>query len=136
MHEAPPLTPDEVRAKLFGPAIGMSLGAAVCIGVVSFFAVMIWLDNDFHADIKGADEAETIGGYIAFAFFMGVAILPSVISLIGPWAMFRGRGQVAAWLGTFAGLLPCNPCFFITAGFAIWGMIVLSDPRVQKGMQG
>lgn len=131
-----PFTPEQVRARLLGPAIGMTLGAALCIGVIAFFAVLVWMDDDFHADLQGADQAETIGGYVAFAFFVGIAILPSVFSLIGPWAMFRGRGLVSAWLGTIAGLLPCNPCFFITAGFAIWGMVVLSDPRVQKGMQG
>lgn len=134
--DATPLTPEQVRAKLLGPAIGMTLGAAVCIGVIAFFAVLVWFDDDFHADLQGADQAETIGGYVAFAFFVGMAILPSMFSLLGPWAMFRGRGVVSAWLGTIAGLLPCNPCFFITAGFAIWGMVVLSDPRVQKGMQG
>lgn len=126
-----------MRRKLLGPAIGMTLGAAVCIGIITLFAVMIWLDDDFHTDInRGANEAERIGAYIAFAFFVGITILPSVLSLLGPWAMFRGRGSITAWLGTIVGILPCNPCFFITAGFAIWGMVILSDPRVQKGMQG
>jgi len=130
-----PLRPEELRQKLMGPAIGMTLGSAVCIGVIAFFSVLIWLDEDFHADIKGADQAETMGAYIAFAFFVLVGIVPSLLALMGPWAMFRGRGLVTAWLGTIVALFPCNPCFFLTAGFAIWGMVVLSDPRVSKGMQ-
>ena len=130
-----PLTAEEVRQKLVGPAIGMLLGAALCIGVVAFFAAIIWFDKDFHEDIKGPNNADTAGAYIAFAFFILVGIVPSLLSLLAPWAMFRGRGVVTAWLGAIAGLLPCNPCFFVSAGFSIWAMVVLSDPRVNKGMQ-
>jgi hypothetical protein len=130
-----PLSPEELRQKLVGPAIGMLLGAALCIGVVAFFAAIIWFDEDFHDDIKGANNADTVGAYIAFAFFILVGIGPSLLSLLAPWAMFRGRGLVTAWLGAIAGLLPCNPCFFVSAGFSIWAMVVLSDPRVNKGMQ-
>jgi hypothetical protein len=130
-----PLTAEEVRQKLVGPAIGMLLGAALCICVVAFFAAIIWFDKDFHEDIKGPNNADTAGAYIAFAFFILVGIVPSLLSLLAPWAMFRGRGVVTAWLGAVAGLLPCNPCFFVSAGFSIWAMVVLSDPRVNKGMQ-
>jgi hypothetical protein len=130
-----PLSPEEIRQKLLGPAIGMTLGALLCIGIVLLFTIMIWLDAGFHEDIKGADEAETIGAYMAFAFFVIAGIVPSLASLFGCWSMYTGRGLVSAWMGTITGVLPCNPCFFVTAGFAIWGMVVLSDPRVSAGMK-
>lgn len=130
-----PITPEELKQKLFGPAVGIVLGALINIGIIAVFSVMIWLDKNFHEDIKGVNDAETIGAYIAFGFFIVVALLPSLAALLAPWAMFRGRGLVAAWLGSIAAVLPCNPCFFVTAGFAIWGMVLLSDPRINKGMQ-
>jgi hypothetical protein len=128
-----PLTLDEIRQMLLGPAIGMAVGAVVCIGIVTLFTVLILMDADFHKEIQGPNQADTIGVYAVFAFFVFMGIAPALVTLFGSWSMLVGRGLVSAWIGAIAGLL--NPCCLISGGFAIWGMVILSDPRVSAGMK-
>lgn len=130
-----PLTPEEIRQMLLGPAIGMTVGSLLCIGIVMFFTILIWLDPGFHRELQGPNQADTIAAYFVLAFFIILGVGPSLVSLFGCWALYTGKGLVSAWIGAIAGLLPCGPCFFVTAGFAIWGMVVLSDPRVSAGMK-
>jgi hypothetical protein len=132
------LTKEEVRQKLLGPAIGITLGAILCVGLILLMGVAIWMDEGFHRDLQQGGQnnpGEVVFAYIFFFLFGLFCAAPSFISLIGAWAMYRGHGLVAAWIGAIAAVLPCNPCFFIGAGFAIWGMIVLNDPAVQDAMR-
>ncbi len=131
-----PLTKDEVRQKLLGPAIGMTLGAVINVGLIAFSFGAMLLDDNFNRDLQQNGNAlETTFAYLFLTLFMLVCALPGILTLIGAYAMYRGRGVLAAWVGSIAAVLPCNPCFFISAGFAIWGMVVLADSRVQQGMK-
>jgi hypothetical protein len=129
-----PLTPDEVRGKLLGPAIGITLGGLASLGLVGLLTVLVLMDTNFHQEVQQDGQAEAIGAYVVFALFVGFASLTPIVSLVGAVAMFRGRGLVAAWAGTIASVLPCSPCFFVGAAFAIWGMVVLSDSRVSSAL--
>lgn len=130
------LSRDEIRAKLLGPAIGIAIGAVLGILGVAWFAIMLLLDDGFHRDLQaGGDPAATFFAYLFLAVLGFIFIVPCIVSLVGAWAMFRGRGLIAAWSGAIATLLPCAPCWLPFAAFAIWGMVVLNDPRVQQGMK-
>jgi hypothetical protein len=128
------LTPDEVRGKLLGPAIGITLGGLASLGLVGLLTVLVLMDTNFHQEVQQDGQAEAIGAYVVFALFVGFASLTPIVSLVGAVAMFRGRGLVAAWAGAIASVLPCSPCFFVGAAFAIWGMVVLSDSRVSSAL--
>lgn len=130
-----PLTLEEIRGKLLGPAIGIALGAALGIGMIAFFLIAIIASPEFQQDAQNPNAGDFIAGVVVLVFMAGFGALPSFLGLLGAYAMFRGKGKVAAWVGAVASMLPCNPCFFIGAGFAIWGMVVLSDPRVSAGMK-
>jgi len=111
---------------LLGPAIGIALGAALCVGLSLLMIVAIIVDEGVNQDVEDVVALSIFGLFLA---------APSLISLIGAWAMYRGHGLVAAWIGAIASVLPCNPCFFIAAGFGIWGMVVLNDSAVHEAMQ-
>ncbi|WP_145094396.1 hypothetical protein [Anatilimnocola aggregata] len=128
------LSTDEVRSKLLGPAIGISLSAVLSLGFTLLMTIMLAADESFRDEFQGENAAETAGAYFAAIMMFAFAVLPPLVSLVGAYAMFRGRGLVAAWIGAFATLIPCTPCFFIGAIFAVWGMIALADSRVSKGM--
>lgn len=130
------LSREEIRGKLLGPAIGLALGAILGMLCVAWLGVALMLDDEFHRDLQaGGDPAATFFAYLIFAILGFVFTVPSIVSLVGAWAMFRGRGVVAAWSGAIAMLLPCSPCWIPFAAFSIWGMVVLNDPRVQQGMK-
>lgn len=119
---------------LFGPAVGIAIGALLCIGVTVAFAILIALTPEFQKDAKNDPDAFVMSCIVLSVMAMG-SILPSLISLFGAYCMFRGKGLIGAWIGAIAGVMPCSFCFFVTAGFAIWGMVILSDPRVSTGMK-
>lgn len=129
------LSVDEIRGKLLGPAIGIALGAALGIGLIAFMAVAIIASPEFQEDAQNPNAGDFVAGCVVLFFMAAFGSLPSFLSFIGAYAMYRGKGKVAAWVGAVAALIPLNPCCFIGAGFAIWGMIVLSDPRVSAGMK-
>lgn len=129
-----PFTPSEVRQRLLGPAIGMTVGAAMCLGLIAFFVVNFSLNDHVAENVRREEDRNPVTGYIISTMFVAGTTIPSLLSLLGAWAMFRGRGLTYAWVGAMVALIPCNPCFFISAMFSIWAMIVLSDPRVHKAM--
>jgi hypothetical protein len=61
--------------------------------------------------------------------------LPSLGMLVGVVSLFRGKGLPMAWTSVVCAILPCNPCFLISLGFGIWGIVVLCDSRVTRAMQ-
>jgi len=131
-----PYSSDEARSKLLGPAIGISVSAILSLGLVLLFTVVILVDEGFHREIQGGgDPLATTFGYIFFALMIAFAAAPAICSLMGAWAMFRGRGLVTAWLGLLASFVPCSPCFLFSLLFSIWGIIVLSDSRVSSALR-
>jgi hypothetical protein len=134
-YSATPLTIEEIRGKLLGPAIGMALGAVLSIGMIAFFVIAIISSPDFQQDAQNPNAGDFIAGCVVLFIMAAVGTLPSFLSFVGAYAMYRGKGKVAAWVGAAASLVPCNPCFFIGAGFGIWGMVALNDPRVSAGMK-
>lgn len=130
-----PLTSAEIRGKLLGPAIGMAIGAALSIGMVAFFVAAIIASPDFQRDAQNPNAGDFIAACVVLFVMAAFGSFPSLLSLIGAYAMFRGKGKLAAWVGAIASLVPCNPCFIVGAGFAIWGMVALSDPRISTGMK-
>lgn len=126
---------EEIRGKLIGPAIGIALGAALGIGMIAFFVVAIIASPEFQRDAQNPNQGDFIAGCVVLFLMAAFGALPGFLGFIGAYAMYRGKGKAAAWVGSVASLVPCNPCFFIGAGFAIWGMVVLSDPRVSAGMK-
>ncbi|WP_425615041.1 hypothetical protein NA78x_004929 [Anatilimnocola sp. NA78] len=130
-----PFSRDQACAKLLIPAFGIALSALMTLVLIGLFFLMMLMDPGFQKDLFKPDPAETAGGLIALGVMIGLASAPSLIALLGAYAMFRGRGLVTAWLGTIAALIPCGPCIVFGAIFAVWGMIALSDTRVSTALR-
>ncbi len=127
-----PLTADDVRMKLLGPAIGIVIGAILCLGYVGL--TLIGLSVNPNQPIP-QDDAGRIGYYVGMVGAIIAMTLPSLAMLVGSVSMFRGKGATMAWVGAIAAVLPCNPCCLINLGFGIWGIVVLCDPRVTHAMR-
>lgn len=127
-----PLTTDEVRMKLLGPAIGIVIGAILCLSYVGLTLIGLSVNRNQPIPV---DEAGRIGYYIGMVGAIVAMTLPSLAMLIGSVAMFRGKGVPLAWTGAIAAVMPCNPCCLISLGFGIWGIVVLCDPRVSQAMR-
>lgn len=129
-----PMTSDQARGKLLGPAIGLCVGALFCLGYLVLSIGVSLANGDLmrEAPQDGGERAAFMFGMIAVFVAMGV---PSLLMLAGAFAMFRGKGLVLAWTGAIAAVLPCSPCCFVGMGFGIWAMVVLSDPRVKQMMK-
>jgi hypothetical protein len=130
--EMGPLTPEDVRMKLLGPAIGIVIGAVLCLFYVGLTLIGLSVNNNQQIP---ADEAGRIGYYAGVVGVIVAMTLPSLAMLIGSVAMFRGKGLPLAWTGAIAAVMPCNPCCLISLGFGIWGIVVLCDPRVSQAMR-
>ena len=128
-----PLTAEDVRMKLLGPAIGIVIGAILCLSYVGL--TLLGLAVNPNQPGIPADEAGRIGYYIGMIGAIVAMTLPSLGMLGGAAAMFRGKGLTLAWIGAVSAVLPCNPCCLISLGFGIWGIVMLCDPRVSQAMQ-
>lgn len=127
-----PLTTDDVRMKLLGPAIGIVIGALLCLGYVGLTIIGLSVNQNRPMP---ADEAGRIGYYVGMVGAIIAMTLPSLAMLIGSVAMFRGKGLSLAWTAAIAAVMPCNPCCLISLGFGIWGIVVLTDPRVSQTLR-
>lgn len=127
-----PLSPEEVRMKLLGPAIGIVIGAMLCLSYIGLTVVGMSVNQN---QAIPADDAGRIGYYVGVVGVIVAMTLPSLAMLAGSVAMFRGKGVLLAWTGAIAAVLPCNPCCLISLGFGIWGIVVLCDPRVTHTMR-
>jgi hypothetical protein len=123
-------TRDEVRAKLLGPAIGIAVGALFCLAYASLATLRVFLMPP-----RIPPELGEAGYYLVALGTIAAMSLPSLCMFAGSFALFTGTRPGLAWVGVIAAVLPCNPCCFINIGFGIWGIVVLSDPRVTQAMQ-
>lgn len=126
-----PLTTDEVRMRLLGPAIGIVIGSLFCLGYVALSV----LGSFFVQRPPQMNDAEQIGYYVGLIGVQVVMAVPSLCMLAGSIALFTAKRPWLAWVGVIAAVLPCNPCCFISIGFGIWGIVMLCDPRVSQAMQ-
>jgi predicted Zn finger-like uncharacterized protein len=125
-----PLTTEQVRLKLLGPAIGIVVGAIFCLAYAVFNAVVLVVGR---VNLPNAND--DMSYYLGMFFGATMIFLPSVGMLVGSIALFRGQPKWLAWVAVISSVLPCNPCCFINLGFGIWGIVVLCDPRVSQAMQ-
>jgi hypothetical protein len=126
-----PLTTEQLRMKLLGPAIGIVIGAVFCLGYAAFTSVVFVLSH-----IDGPAPADDALAH-SIGVFLGLTavFLPSIGMLAGSMALFLGKPKWLAWVAVICAVLPCNPCCVINLGFGIWGIVVLCDPRVSQAMQ-
>jgi hypothetical protein len=70
---------------------------------------------------------------VVIVYGMGLALhLPTLIGILS--ATFRWN-YILAWVGFVCAAIPCTSACSMTAlpiGFAIWGMVVLTDPAVRQ----
>jgi hypothetical protein len=118
-----PLSPEDVRMKLLGPAIGIVIGAILCLGYIGLTIIGMLINEEDRIPV------------VSIVIGIGIATLPSLAMLVGSVAMFRGKGPTLAWTAAIAAVMPCNPCCLISLGFGIWGIVVLCDPRVTHAMR-
>lgn len=135
VHHGPsinvPLTSDQLRMKLLGPAIGIVVGGLFCLGYATFNAFLLATGA-----IQMPPEAANDPGYsIGWYFGATVIFLPSLAMLVASIALFLGKPRWLAWVSVISAVLPCNPCCFISLGFGVWGIVMLCDPRVSRAMQ-
>ncbi len=123
-----PLTNQEVRLKLLGPAIGIVIGVVFCLSYMLLtIAVGVLNPNP-----QGQDKDALLFTVLALGT-VGTLHIGGMI--VGAVAMFRGKGLQMAWIGSIAALLPCSPCCLFCIGFGIWGIVVLCDPRVSRALK-
>lgn len=121
-----PLTIDQARARLLGPAIGMFLCALAGLGFMALAALGALTDN----------PAEDV---IANGFFVGYFIfgmVSRVVQLAGAVAMWRVQNYSLAMTGAVCALVPCEMfCCLPSLPFGIWGLIVLNNAAVKAAFR-
>jgi hypothetical protein len=122
-----PLTRDEARIRLFGPAIGILITVVVGTGFLLLFLLGVLIDPNVLQSMPNESGFEV---FLVSVFVGG--FLSHLVQLIGAIAMLRVRGKVWAMLGTGASFIPCNfYCCWLAFPFAIWSAIVLANPDVR-----
>lgn len=119
---------DEARLRLLGPAIGLAIFSLLWLGYWVFVLIVMAVDGDLTPE--AGDPAEFVGTLIGMALALGLFTLPGLVSLFGAVQMFRVKMYGACWAACICGVLPCT-CVFLAIPFGIWGMVVLSNPRVK-----
>ena len=131
-----PLTVDQSRMRLLGPAIGMGVSALVSLGYAVLTIVVVAADPNILNNAPPPNQAaERIGYFIgAYGFMATMCISPLIIGA-GVAAMLMVRSRWLAMTGAIAALLPCSPCCFLGFPFAIWGLFVLNQDDVKRTFQ-
>lgn len=72
-----------------------------------------------------------------FNLVMGVvALLVSIGTLVGGWAMLQRSSWGLALAGVICAILPCSSCCCINLPVGIWALVVLLKPEVKELMRG
>jgi hypothetical protein len=132
-----PIAPELARQRLLVPAIGLAVGAFLCLGyallTIGLFAIN---PQDFMTDVPPPTQAAERAGYF-FGLYsvMIVMFVTPLIVAAGTTSMFRGRGRTLAMIGAVTSVLPCNPCCVVGLPFGIWALMVLNQPEVKAAMR-
>ncbi len=115
-----PLDRDVAARRVRGPALGLLIGNGLTVAFWAFVVVANAVDNS-----GGAEEivSMALGAFI-------LSVFPLLIT-IGAIFMLRLRLYGVALAACILGCIPCAPCWILTIGFSIWGLVVLSDAGVK-----
>jgi uncharacterized integral membrane protein len=130
-----PLTPEQSRAKLKGPAIGLIVCNVLSLiySVVNAAGLLINLANGTMQ--FPTDPAERVGFLIGMVVGGGLVCIVPLISLIGSIQMLRGKSRAWSMTGAITGMLPCSACCLGSFGFGLWALIVLNQPDVKQSLR-
>lgn len=127
-----PLTREQVRIRLLGPAIGLGISAAFWLMYVALVGVVSFIDS---TRISGArpdmDLAQIVGTIVGMLLGLVLFSVPAVLMLVGAVQMLRVRSYRWCWVSVITGVLPCTFCLPLSLPFGIWGMVMLYDARVK-----
>jgi len=74
---------------------------------------------------------------IIVRFSLGIiGLILNIFVVMGASQMKNLKSRSTAMMACIASMVPCvGPCFFLGLPFGIWGIIVLSNPRVSKAFR-
>lgn len=122
------ITPDLVRSRLMGPAIGLIVVGVIGLLFMLLFCVMFFVDPEI-ANGAPEDPAGQVGYYAVFVVFIGVGVVVHVLPILGGISMLRVKNYALAYTGAISALVPCNPyCCVFALPLAIWALVVLNNP--------
>lgn len=125
-----PFSREDARSRLLGPAIGIVAGALFCFVYAALATLRVFIMPP-----RIPPELGPAFYYLVAIGTIVVMALPSLCMFAGSHALFTATRPWLAWVAVIAAVMPCNPCCFISIGFGIWGIVVLSDQRVTQAMQ-
>jgi hypothetical protein len=129
------ITPEQSRAKLKGPAIGLIVCNVLSLIYAAINAVGL-LVNLAGGDMQFPnDPAERVGFIIGMGVGGVVVGVMPLISLIGSIYMFRGKSRAWSMTGAITGMLPCSACCVGGLGFGIWALVVMNQPDVKEALR-
>lgn len=130
-----PMSPEQSRAKLKGPAIGLIVCNVLSLLYAGFNAVGLIVQlagGNMQFPNDPAEKTGFVVGMIVGGALIGIVPL---ISLIGSIQMLRGKSRAWSMTGAITGMLPCSFCCLGGLGFGIWALVVLNQTDVKQAMR-
>jgi hypothetical protein len=113
----------KARKLLAGPAIGLMVA-----GILGLIGPALIASNAFGG---GGSGAYVIGSMIGIV----VTSTWSIIVLVGASKMRSGDGYGRIMTCCIVAMLPCNLMWILALPMAIWGLVVMKKPEVQKAIR-
>lgn len=130
-----------VLQKLKVPALGLLISGIFSgfLGAIALVSGLLRFSGMSGREILPTDQAERVGYFIGTFGIYGIAALSLIISplvVFGAVRMMKGQNRGLAFTAAILSILPVTSCcFFISAIFGIWALVVLIQPDVKAFFQ-
>ncbi|MEW4565112.1 hypothetical protein AB1K70_21485 [Bremerella sp. JC770] len=130
-----PVSRDEARSKLMGPAIGVLLCNGLGLILLLIWAAATIVEIQSGGDIN--DTAEMVGAGIAIFIMFGLPFLTSLICVAAMIRAFYVRNYALVMTGFILSLTPFGGACgcFIGLFFGIWGIVMMNDDSVKAAFR-
>jgi hypothetical protein len=123
-----PAWPEEVRAAVFGPAVGlMALGGMTILLPLLGFLLGPVLDGLSGRTGRTFETADVIGMILGGLLYLYVGL----ILFAGGLRMLQRRDHELATIAAILAILGCGGCCFVSLPLGIWALVVLNRPEVK-----
>lgn len=128
-YAPPPLTREQVKARLLPPAVAILSLAAVSIVarlVLAAFEFALPGPDGNDATVQASRMTGQIAGQI-------VGLVFNVVAIVGSIDMLKLKSFRNAQIGAVVTVIPCcSPCFVLGIPFGIWALVILRQPGVRE----